>query len=328
MRLHFKYIYILPFLFYLTQSFSQETLPVNSDYLSDNVYILHPAAAGVGDSGKIRATSSTQWKGVSNAPSVKTLSFHNRIGNKTGVGVAVYSNSNGNHSTVGLQGTYAYHLNLSRRSYDFEQLSFGLSLNAVQNKFDTSIFSDTESDPVAAAIKASDNYFNGDFGMAYHRNGFAGYFTIKNLFLTTKTASRTESINLRKFLINTSYYFGDENAFQYEPSAMVLYDPYFKRTTLDLNMKFYKNLEQSKLWFALSFRQSFYDSTSENWNYLSPIVGLNHKNLMFAYTYREQLGDSSFVPNGGYHQITIGWNVFVKRSRLAACPNINSSFFH
>ncbi|MFC2109980.1 hypothetical protein ACFLSU_05335, partial [Bacteroidota bacterium] len=115
---------------------------------------------------------------------------------------------------------------------------------------------------------------------------------------------------------------------QYEPSLMMLHEEYFERTTLDLNMKLYKNLEQSKLWFALSFRQSFYRQSSENWNYLSPILGLNYKSLMFAYTYREQLGNLSFVPNGGYHQITLGWNVFEKHSRLAACPNINSSFFH
>ncbi|MFT5762544.1 MAG: hypothetical protein ACI8WA_001674, partial [Polaribacter sp.] len=28
----------------------------------------------------------------------------------------------------------------------------------------------------------------------------------------------------------------------------------------------------------------------------------------------------------GYHQITLGINVFQKRQRAAACPNINASF--
>jgi hypothetical protein len=32
----------------------QETLPIYSDYLSDNVYLVHPSAAGIGNCGKIQ----------------------------------------------------------------------------------------------------------------------------------------------------------------------------------------------------------------------------------------------------------------------------------
>ncbi len=32
---------------------AQETFPIYSDYLSDNVYLVHPAAAGIGNCGKI-----------------------------------------------------------------------------------------------------------------------------------------------------------------------------------------------------------------------------------------------------------------------------------
>ena len=169
MRLFFFYAFFCVAL----KCFSQETLPVNSDYLSNNVYMLHPASAGIGNAGKIRATSATQWKGVANAPGVKTLSFHNRYGSKMGLGFAIYNNENGNNAQIGLQGTYAYHLNLSNRGNEFEQLSFALSLNLVQNRFDTSIFSDIDLlDPIVANVKASDTYYNGDFGMAYHKNSF------------------------------------------------------------------------------------------------------------------------------------------------------------
>ncbi len=325
MRFIFFYVLVLVSGF----SFSQETMPVSSDYLSDNVYMLHPASAGIGNAGKIRATSATQWKGVANAPGVKTLSFHNRYGTKMGLGFAIYNNENGNNAQIGLQGTYAYHLNLSNRGNQFEQLSFALSLNLVQNRFDTSIFADIDLlDPVVANIKASDTYYNGDFGMAYHKERFFSYLTIKNLFLTTKTAGQLEALNLRKFLFNAGYFWGNERLLQYEPSILVLHDPYFEVTTFDVNMKIYKNIERSKLWFALSFRQSFGGQNSENWNYLSPIAGVNYRNFIFAYSYKEQLGNLSIAPKGGFHQLTLGWDVFVKKSRLAACPNINTAVYY
>ena len=38
-------------------SVGQETLPIYADYLSDNVFLIHPSAAGIGNCGKIRLTA-------------------------------------------------------------------------------------------------------------------------------------------------------------------------------------------------------------------------------------------------------------------------------
>ena len=40
--------------FFIAEGLSQETLPIYSDYLSDNVYLVHPSAAGIGNTGKLR----------------------------------------------------------------------------------------------------------------------------------------------------------------------------------------------------------------------------------------------------------------------------------
>lgn len=305
---------------------AQETLPIYSDYLSDNVYLLHPAAAGVGFAGKLRVTNHTQWKGVENAPAFNTLSFHNRLGKKTGLGLILFNDKNGNNSQTGFQGTYAYHLNLTRYSNDFEQLSFGFSMTFVQNRFDRGIIIPGDTDPAIANIKSSDGYFNGDFGMAYHKNNFFSYLTIKNLFLTTTTSDQLDALNLRKFILSTGYYFGENYALQFEPSTTVLYDPYFERTQVDLNMKVYKELESAKLWGALSYRRSFESSGLEELQYLSPMVGVNYRNFMFSYTYTEQLGNLGIVPKGGFHQLTLGLDLFVRRPRIAACPNIVTGY--
>jgi hypothetical protein len=46
---------------------------------------------------------------------------------------------------------------------------------------------------------------------------------------------------------------------------------------------------------------------------------------MASYTYTKQTGDFLF-DDGGYHQVTLGVNLFCKKQRAAGCPNINASF--
>ena len=55
-------IRILAALLFLSQySFSQEGIPVYSDYLSDNYYLIHPSMAGAANCAKIRLTGRKQW---------------------------------------------------------------------------------------------------------------------------------------------------------------------------------------------------------------------------------------------------------------------------
>lgn len=318
--------FILFLAFTFSKAFSQETLPIYSDYLSDNVYLLHPAGAGIGNSGKLRLTNHTQWKGVENAPAFNTLSFHNRFGRKAGAGIIFFNDKNGNNSQTGVQGTYAYHLNMAKYSGDFEQLSFGFSMTLVQNRFDRGIFSNNDIDLAIGKVQASDSYFNGDFGVSYHKENFFSYLTIKNLFLTTKTAGQLDALDLRKVLVSAGYYFDRSNVFQFEPSFMYLYDPYFERSQVDINMKVYKSLQNAKLWGAISYRQSFEPMNMGSLKYFTPIVGLNYKQLMFSYTYTEQLGNLGIVPRGGFHQLTLGIDLFIREERIAACPNIAAGY--
>jgi len=50
-------------------SYSQEGIPIYSDYLTDNYYLLHPSMAGVANCAKVRLTARQQWFGVDDAPS-------------------------------------------------------------------------------------------------------------------------------------------------------------------------------------------------------------------------------------------------------------------
>jgi hypothetical protein len=46
---------------------------------------------------------------------------------------------------------------------------------------------------------------------------------------------------------------------------------------------------------------------------------------MFSYTYTKQMNDV-VLTDFGFHQVSIGVNLFTRKPRAAACPNINSSF--
>jgi len=308
MILKYKFLSIL-FLLCFWFNYGQETLPVYSDYLSDNVFLVHPSAAGFRDCGNVRLTARNQWSGIKDAPSLQTLNIHTKFGEKAGLGLVIFNDKNGYHSQQGVQATYAYHLDLGRIE-DYKQLSFGLSMIMVSNKLDESSFEIP--DPVISQIVQSESYFNADFSMAYHNVDFFGYLTVKNLMLNARNLynSDYESLNLRRYLLSFGYYFDyykNKRTIEFEPSVMIQYIERTNEKFVDFNMKVYKELPKAKLWAAFSYRRGFDTSATNQLNYLTPIVGVNFEKYMFSYTYTKQTGEILF-DDAGYHQITLGFN--------------------
>ncbi len=310
-------------IFFMVEGNSQETLPIYSDYLSDNVYLVHPSAAGIGNTGKLRFTARQQWSGIKDAPTLQTLSFHNRFGDKAAFGFILFNDSNGYHSQKGFQGTFAYHLDINRSSF-FNQISFGLSLTAVQNQVDQSQFF---GDPTVAQLIQSSGYFNADFSVAYHKSGFSSYFTVKNLLLSAKNNlnNNLEPLDLRNYVLSLGYYFGRDKMIQLEPSLMIQLREATGERIADFNIKAYKDFNGTQLWAALSYRRSFDVNPIEDLAYITPIIGVNYNKWMFSYTYTKQNNDI-VLTDSGFHQISVGVNLFTKKPRAAACPNINASF--
>lgn len=319
----YKKLLIVLFSFGFFSVFSQETFPIYSDYLSDNLFLIHPSAAGIGNCGKIRFTGRKQWQGVPNAPELQTLSFHNRLGDNTAFGFVAFNDKNGYHSQKGIQATYAYHLEMGSGSV-FEQLSFGLSATAVQNQTDQRTFF---GDGAVAQLIESSSYFNADFSVAYHRGGLSSYFTVKNLLLSAKNNlnNSLEPLDLRNYIFSAGYFFDYREKVQFEPSFMLQLREGTGEKIADFNIKVYKKLNKSTLWAAMSYRRSFDKGAIENSQYVTPVVGINYEQMMISYTYTKQLGDIVFA-DATYHQITLGINVFCRKQRAAACPNINASF--
>ncbi|MBS1533573.1 MAG: type IX secretion system membrane protein PorP/SprF [Bacteroidetes bacterium] len=311
-------------------TFSQEGIAVYSDYLSDNYYLLHPSMAGAANCAKLRMTARQQWFGQKDAPALQTLSFNGKIGEQSGAGVIVYNDKNGFHSQKGLKATYAHHIMFSRDMVDLNQLSFGLSAGFTQSSLDESEF--REFDPLVGNIVQKYSYFNVDFGMSYNYLEFYIHATVKNAIETRrKIYSEYESDDIRKFIVNAGYVFGQEDGWLWEPSVMFQSVNETKEKTFDINLKTYKQLDMGKVWGGISYRRSLDgadyvqggSTKTQKLQYITPIVGFNYKNYMIAYTYSVVTGAVRF-DNGGFHQLTLGMNLFCQPEKYHCnCPAIN-----
>lgn len=330
--MNFKKIYLIFGVLAAQMSFSQEGIAVYSDYLSDNYYLIHPSMAGAANCAKIRLTARQQWFGQDDAPQLQTLSFNTALGEQSGVGIIAFNDKNGYHSQTGAKLTYAHHIRFSRNDSDLNMLSFGMSAGLIQSRLDESEF-DPEFDPIVdGGMQQKDSYFNVDIGASYHYLDFFAHFTAKNVLASKRDIyTDIESDNLKKYLISAGYVFGAEETLQWEPSIMFQAVDETKEKTIDVNLKVYKEMDFGRLWGGLSYRRSLDgaqyvdgNGTSEqNLQYFTPIIGVNYKNFMFAYTYSYLTGDVKF-DNSGFHQITLGINLFCKREKWDCnCPAVN-----
>ena len=332
--MNFRKIYLLAVLFLVQFSHSQEGLPVYSDYLSDNYYLLHPSMAGAANCAKLRMTGRQQWFGQKDAPALQTLSLNGALGERSGGGIIVFNDKNGYHSQTGMKLTYAHHIMFSRDNVDLNQLSFGMSAGFIQSNLDESTFyyNNPSYEPIVLGTMQKSTYFNVDIGASYNFLDFYVHATVKNALQSyRKLYTENEPVNLKRFILNAGYTFGDAEQILWEPSFMFQHVALTKESSVDLNIKAYKELDFGKLWGGISYRRSLDGAqyvqgnglADQKLQYITPIVGLNFKNYMVAYTYSHLLANVRFDA-GGFHQITLGINLFCKPEKYHCnCPAIN-----
>lgn len=330
------YLKVMMLLLTLTTINAQEGLPIYSDYLTDNYYLIHPSMAGVANCAKVRMTARQQWFGSDNAPRLGTLSINGRLGDgPSALGGIVYSDRNGFHSQVGAYATYAHHIMFSRNEIDLNMLSFGLSAGVIQYKLDETSFLSQGFDPIIAGIEQSATNFNIDFGFSYHLINFYAHATVKNVLNNEGINFNEQGLsfdNLRTYLVslgNTFTKYGSD--WSYEPSIMFMYRDATQESSIDINGKVYKKMDFGRVWGGLSYRRSFDGAqfldgsgvNSQKLQYITPFIGVDYNNFVFAYTYSYQ-ANSVVFNNGGFHQITLGYNFNCRREKYDCnCPAVN-----
>lgn len=328
--MYFKIKFSVLLLFTFSYSYSQVGIPVYSDYLSDNYYLIHPSMAGAANCTKLRITARKQWLGQDDSPSLQTLSLNGKIGQRSGVGIILFNDKNGYHSQKGIKLTYAHHILFSRNEIDLNQLSFGINARVIQNQLDESSFE--EYDPIISGNIQQYSNFNIDLGASYNYLNFYAHATVQSVIEKKREIyTEFETDNLKKYLLSAGYVFGNKNKLLWEPSILFQLFEKTQEKLIDLNLKIYKTMDYGSLWAVMSYRRNldgaqYYNgssTTTQRLQYITPILGVNYKKLMFAYTYSQIIGNAKF-DNGAYHQITLGFDLFCKRERYdCECPAIN-----
>lgn len=288
-------------------SSSQElTLPQLSQYIADNPFVMSPTYSGIGDHIKVRINGLTQWVGIEDAPDTQSLAADARLGNKSGLGMLLYNDSNGETKQRGARVSFAHHLTLDK--YDDKFLSFGISYNFNQFRIDIQNFDSP--DPSVTDDRATTNH-NFDIGVLYRWDKF--YFSLNASNLLEKDLTNFNPIfepnRLRNYYVYTGYrYSKNKNSrLEIEPSVFFQLFESDGRSVTDLNTKVRYYDFEDYYYAGITYR--FLNDQIGNPLYVAPIVGLKKSNFYFGYSYQiilnEILGYST-----GTHVVTLGVDLF------------------
>lgn len=282
------------------------TIPQLSQYIADNPFLMSPTYAGVGDHIKLRINGLTQWVGIEDAPDTQTLAVDARIGNRSGIGLVLYNDSNGNTRQRGSRVSFAHHLTLDH--YEDEFLSFGLSYNFNQFRIDVENFTDPNG--LAPTDDRRTVNHNFDVGVLYRLRQF--YFSANVSNILPKNLEQFnptfEPNTLRNYYAYTGYTFAKRNRnLEIEPSVFFQWFESDGRSVTDLNAKFRWRSFEDYYYAGLTYR--FLNDQIGNPLYIAPIAGFKKSNFYFGYSYQvivnEILGYST-----GTHVLTLGMDLF------------------
>lgn len=297
----------IPFLLALSAQGQELTIPQLSQYIADNPFIMSPTYAGIGDHIKVRLNGLTQWVGIEDAPDTQTLAADARMGNRSGLGMLLYNDSNGETKQRGARVSFAHHLTMDR--YDDIFLSFGISYNFNQFRIDVENFRENNGQ-LPTDDKATTNH-NFDLGVLYRYGKF--YFSLNASNVLNKSL---ESFNptfepntLRNYYAYTglSISRNKNSKLEIEPSIFFQLFESDGRSVTDLNAKFRFHDFEDYYYVGVTYR-----FLNDQWGeplYIAPIAGFKKSNFYFGYSYQlitnEILGYST-----GTHVLTVGMDLF------------------
>ncbi|MFM1877244.1 MAG: hypothetical protein RLZZ241_110 [Bacteroidota bacterium] len=330
----FWIFFLLNFSYLLSLS-AQEGLPVYSDYLTDNWYLVHPAMAGtLYHGGQIRMTGRQQWFDQELAPALQTLAASYRISDKSGGGFLAFNDRNGFYATTGAYVTYTHHLYVGPNAKEvcnclypdpknsLNELAFGISIGTVFNTIDQRNFDVSQFDPLIVGVKQQKGYLSMDAGLAYINPRYYVQLSVKNLLFSPHNRFgdfyypyNRNRANYRRVLAGVGKFF-ELGKIILEPSVLFQWAEISNEKSLDSNLKAYFPMQSNQIWFGLSHRMSFrpegfYLQTrfeKQRLQSITPLMGINVGTWMFSYNYAFVTGALQF-DTSGFHQLSIGYNI-------------------
>lgn len=308
------------FLAITTRSYSQElSLPVFTQYLADNPFVISPAFAGIGDNLRIRANGLSQWVGIKDAPNNQALYADFRVLDRSGIGINIYNDKNGYTRQTGAKVSFAHHIILDY--YSKQYLSFGISYNFNSFQIDIDEFNTTTEHPSLDPAVTDNRYTsnnNFDVSALYRNKNFYLSFNVNNILKKNTDKFRgVEPGLLSNYQVYSGLIFKDaENSrIEYEPSVYYQYFASDGRSTTDFNFKYRRyNRFEDYYWIGVSYR--FLNDQFPKPLSVGPMAGFMKSKFYFGYSYQVMFnGLGSF--NKGTHMITIGFDFL---ESISNCP--------
>lgn len=304
----------------VTSGYSQElNLPVFTQYLADNPFVLSPAYAGIGDNLRIRINGLTQWVGIKDAPDNQSAYADFRILDRSGVGISVYNDKNGYTRQTGAKVSFAHHLILDY--YSKQYLSFGLSYNFNSFRIDTDEFGTDIEHPVLDPTITNNRYTsnnNFDISALYRNRNFYVSFNANNVLKKKVDKFRgVEPDLLSNYQVYTGYTFrdGENSRIEYEPSVYFQYFASDKRSSTDFNFKYRRyNRYEDYYWIGVSYRM-LNDQFAKPLS-VGPMAGFMKSKFYFGYSYQIMFNDLGAY-NSGTHVVTLGFDFL---QAISNCP--------
>lgn len=304
---------IVLFAFNVNQA-QELNVPVATQYLADNPFVMSPVYAGIGDNVRVRVNGFAQWVGIKDAPQNQALYADFRVFQQSGLGISVYNDKNGNTRQSGGKLTFAHHITLDEPSKQF--LSFGLSFNLNNFRIETGNFNVIDPSIINDRYTSNNNF---DVGLLYRKSKFYLAFNASNILSKdTKKFYFQEPSLLRNYQVYTGYLFrgNRDSRTEFEPSAYFQYYQSDGRSVTDINarIRYYDNQRTGYVWGGVTYR--FLNDQPMKPLTLGPMLGLKKGGFYLGYSYQITLNELSAY-NSGTHMVTLGWDFF---QGLSNCP--------
>ncbi len=281
--------------------------PMFTNYMWNEMFI-NPAYAGSRDAVSFVALSRQQWVGIDGAPSTQTLSVQGPLfENKVGLGLGFMHESIGVTNETSLMGTFAYHINVSKKG----RLAFGLSGGVIASKEQLAdVVTETPGDEQFKANSPLLLMPNAGYGMYYYTKRFYAGVSIPRLMYNDVTPGTWDVKNSFKtkdihYNLISGYVFNLKRGILLKPTIMcrtAYAAPLEVSTSVNVFIKNYA-------WVGVAYRSS--DAISALLTLqITPNLRLGYS---FDYT-TSKLGKY----NSGTHEISIGYDYPLGKTRTAS----------